>query len=118
MSSPPVNVWQAAIATLTTDAAVQYLQAAGIATNATLLTLANSSLHESETDQTRAAHWLTIADALATLLTTTAPLALALQAQLAYARARLQLFAGALDQAEALLYQAQAAWHAASSRMR
>ena len=113
MSSPPVNVWQAAIATLTTDAAVQYLQAAGIATNATLLTLANSSLHESETDQTRAAHWLTIADALATLLTTTAPLALALQAQLAYARARLQLFAGALDQAEALLYQAQAAWQAA-----
>ncbi len=113
MTTPSPSPWLAAFADLTVDEALRTLQRQGHATEASLVSLATSSLYESEIDPQRAGQWLAVADALATQLATTAPLAPATQAQLAYAHARLQLFAGALAEAEKLLTQAQSAWQAA-----
>ncbi|RLT40152.1 MAG: hypothetical protein DWI57_08935, partial [Chloroflexi bacterium] len=82
------------------------LERAGLASAATAEQLTGLALAQAESNPASAAHWLALAEILALRLGGQP----ALQAQIAYAQARLRLSAGDLGAAEALIRQAQSLW--------
>ncbi|MCB0187583.1 MAG: hypothetical protein KDE31_25115, partial [Caldilineaceae bacterium] len=119
LNSLPVDEWLDSISTLDNGAALALLQASALANSLTLETLAVVALDEVEQNAALAGKRLAVAALLRQSLVADSDeqgerVPAAVDAQLAYAQARLHVHQGQLSRAEESLRAAQAHWQRAN----